>query len=800
MAIKNISGYELETVTSAEFLYTNSTGAILKGTWSSLSASDLSGLDLQGVTDNGSSTTNSITVNGLTATADPIDAQGDLRARSNLRFDAYAPSSGHNLLIVGSGGSVFTRSENYYTTESWVTSQGYLTTETDPIFTAHVSSGITGTQISNWDTAHGWGDWSTGVDKAFVDALNVDADTLDGQHGSYYLAWANLTGVPSTFTPSAHTHVWADITDSPTAVSFFSNDAGYLTSADLNGYATESWVISQGYATQGWVTSQGYATQSWVNSQGFATQSWVNSQGYVTDNLTSMSFDASTGVLSGTVGATSVTTSLDGRYLSSVSLNDLTDVDASSNKNDGALLQWSSVLGKFLLTNELDLVIEGNDLVADNSPTSGQVYQFNGTTYQWATVTSGGVTSLNDIGDVSVASPNTNDVLTWNGSTWIASAAGGGAADGVVTGATFSGGTLTLTRSLSLSDVTVNLDGRYLQSYTETDPTGISSMAFSGSSTKTLTITRNNGSTVQASFTDLQGSGGGSVDGVVNSATFNTSNGQLSLGRTQGLADVVVSLEGRYGTMSGFFIKGDQNFTLGDDYVEHNDTLRIVGAAGGGVKTNYGTANDHEISIAIEGNGVTTSKISNLAVTEAKIASSAVTDSKIANGTISESKLNISNSPSAGDSLTYTTSGMTWAKSEIKTYNNWGSSIQSISVNPSSWVKIDNYTTENTFNSGSMVSESAGVFTVSESGVYEVTYRVRLGLTSNGESYRCGLSVNSGVPSESTTSDSLSGVGNLSMVTQMNLSANDTIELEIISTKTETINTNKVFVSIKKLS
>jgi len=34
----------------------------------------------------------------------------------------------------------------------------------------------------------------------------IDVDKLDGQDGTYYLAWANLTGVPSTFAPSAHTH------------------------------------------------------------------------------------------------------------------------------------------------------------------------------------------------------------------------------------------------------------------------------------------------------------------------------------------------------------------------------------------------------------------------------------------------------------------------------------------------------------------------------------------------------------------------------------------------------------------
>ena len=40
--------------------------------------------------------------------------------------------------------------------------QSYLTsyTETDPVFSAHASSGITATQILNWDTAYGWGDHS----------------------------------------------------------------------------------------------------------------------------------------------------------------------------------------------------------------------------------------------------------------------------------------------------------------------------------------------------------------------------------------------------------------------------------------------------------------------------------------------------------------------------------------------------------------------------------------------------------------------------------------------------------------
>ena len=35
---------------------------------------------------------------------------------------------------------------------------GFLTTETDPIFTASAASGITSTNITNWNLAYGWGD------------------------------------------------------------------------------------------------------------------------------------------------------------------------------------------------------------------------------------------------------------------------------------------------------------------------------------------------------------------------------------------------------------------------------------------------------------------------------------------------------------------------------------------------------------------------------------------------------------------------------------------------------------------
>ena len=42
-------------------------------------------------------------------------------------------------------------------TQSWVNSQSYLTSESDPVFSASPAAGITATNISNWNTAYGWG-------------------------------------------------------------------------------------------------------------------------------------------------------------------------------------------------------------------------------------------------------------------------------------------------------------------------------------------------------------------------------------------------------------------------------------------------------------------------------------------------------------------------------------------------------------------------------------------------------------------------------------------------------------------
>jgi hypothetical protein len=70
---------------------------------------------------------------------------------------------------------------------------------------------------STWSS---WAEiWTSATDGP---GSGLDADLLDGQQGSYYLAWGNLTGVPSTFTPSAHT------LDSHSNVTITSNSSGEI--------------------------------------------------------------------------------------------------------------------------------------------------------------------------------------------------------------------------------------------------------------------------------------------------------------------------------------------------------------------------------------------------------------------------------------------------------------------------------------------------------------------------------------------------------------------------------------------
>ena len=78
-----------------------------------------------------------------------------------------------------------------------------------------------------------------------IKALSRRIDNIATELGGLNLSWNNITGKPSTFTPSAHTHKWTEITDRITKVSQLTNDKGYLTAhQSLASYYTKSSVDS----------------------------------------------------------------------------------------------------------------------------------------------------------------------------------------------------------------------------------------------------------------------------------------------------------------------------------------------------------------------------------------------------------------------------------------------------------------------------------------------------------------------------------------------------------------------------
>lgn len=126
------------------------------------------------------------------------------------------------------------------------------------------------------------------------DALNSGiTSTKVATYDGYATLISNLQNGKQDKIDSSHKLAYTLISGTPTKLSDFTNDVGYLTShQSLAGYATESWVNSQGfltshqdlsnYATKSWVEGKGYLVSSSLN--GYATQSWVTSQGFLTSH------------------------------------------------------------------------------------------------------------------------------------------------------------------------------------------------------------------------------------------------------------------------------------------------------------------------------------------------------------------------------------------------------------------------------------------------------------------------------------------------------------------------------------
>jgi hypothetical protein len=124
------------------------------------------------------------------------------------------------------------------------------------------ANAISGYNKSNWDTAYGWGNHASAgylttssASSTYLTSATA-ATTYVSLTGSYAnpswitsLAYSKLTGVPSTFTPSSHTHAISEVTGLQTALDGKQASLGFTpyNSTNPSGYVTSSnWAILGG--------------------------------------------------------------------------------------------------------------------------------------------------------------------------------------------------------------------------------------------------------------------------------------------------------------------------------------------------------------------------------------------------------------------------------------------------------------------------------------------------------------------------------------------------------------------------
>lgn len=124
------------------------------------------------------------------------------------------------------------------------------------------------------------------------------------------------------------------------------------------------------------------------------------------------------------------------------------------------------------------------------------------------------------------------------------------------------------------------LTGQWGTSYNDS----ITGIDVVGTSSKTITLYQRDGSTLTASFSDIEGTGGGGNDYFLTGASFNSANGDLNLYLNDGSV-VTESLDGRYAT--GSFLtseSGDSRYyplsSNPSDYLVSSDISNLESATG----------------------------------------------------------------------------------------------------------------------------------------------------------------------------------------------------------------------------
>jgi len=409
----------------------------------------------------------------------------------------------------------------------------YLTgyTETDPIFSASPSAGITNTNISNWNTAYGWGDhsvegyvtndeYTTGATfnsgNGIITFTRNDGDTftvdIDGRYLTSYTETDTLDSVAdrgNTTNQSLNIGEYISMSSAQPKIKLIETDTTdknkeilvsggglYIRNLNDDGSVGSNLInVSNGgnLNVTGTISASGYNDSNWNTAYGWGDHS---TEGYLTsynnEYTTGASFNTSTGVLTFTRNdGDTYDVDLDNRYLQ------LTGGSLSSlNMNGDLNIRWSGTD-----TTSYELFFYNQSYHAKIYSTGGDLILTNGTGEKMRTTSSG----ISVTGSVTATGGNSsqwNTAYGWGDH----SVEGYVTNDEYTTGATFNSGNGVITFTRNDGDTfTVDIDGRYLTSYTETDT--LSSVTSRGSSTSTA-VTFSGGLTASGGINGLTLSNG----------------------------------------------------------------------------------------------------------------------------------------------------------------------------------------------------------------------------------------------------------------------------------------------------
>ena len=160
---------------------------------------------------------------------------------------------------------------------SWleVGASGGVGTETDPVFTASAAFGITGTNITNWNTAFGWGNHAS-AGYATTSAVAAGYQPLDGDLTSI----AGLAGTSGMLRKTA-ANTWTLDTNTY-LTSYTETDPVFTASAafDITGTNITNWNTAFGWgnhASAGYVTTAGARSAISLTTTGTSGAATYNS-------------------------------------------------------------------------------------------------------------------------------------------------------------------------------------------------------------------------------------------------------------------------------------------------------------------------------------------------------------------------------------------------------------------------------------------------------------------------------------------------------------------------------------------